>query len=259
MTGPVSGWGAVASVSLIAVAIALARWRRLDVERSIAWAATRAAVQLVAVGLVLTLIFESTTAWLWAALWVAGMVAVAADVAQRRARDMPGLRRLALWSIGAATTVALGLVLVPSVLEADPITLVVIAGITIGNTMPSVVLAVDQVALLIVDQRGQIEALLALGFDARGAARFVASRAARTSLIPQIERTKVVGLIALPGAMAGLLLAGVDPVDAVLVQLVIMYVVLGSVATAVVAMTLGATAAAFTPDIRLADWTRSAG
>ena len=60
---------------------------------------------------------------------------------------------------------------------------------------------------------------------------------ARTALIPQIERTKVVGLIALPGAMTGLLLAGVDPIDAVLIQAAVMFLVLGSVATTVSVVT----------------------
>jgi len=39
----------------------------------------------------------------------------------------------------------------------------------------------------------------------------VGAMVTRSALIPQIERTKVVGLIALPGAMTGLLLAEVEP------------------------------------------------
>jgi len=78
--------------------------------------------------------------------------------------------------------------------------------------------------------------MLALGFEKSRASDYVTSSSARKALIPQIERTKVVGLIALPGAMTGMLLAGVDAFDAVLVQLVIMYLILGSVGLSVVAM-----------------------
>lgn len=256
MPGPVTFLGAALSVSLVVVAIALSRWRRLEVEASIAWAALRAAAQLLAVGLVLTIIFESSQAWAWSAIWVAGMVIVAADIARRRARGIPGLHLMTLIALTVATGVAVALVLLPDVIEPEPVTLVVIAGITIGNTMPATVLAVDQVASLVRDEAGQVEAVLALGGDRRMATGFIVRRAARTALIPQIERTKVVGLIALPGAMAGLLLAGVDPVDAVLAQLVIMYVILGSVAASVVTLSLGAAAAALTPDLRLASWAR---
>ena len=44
------------------------------------------------------------------------------------------------------------------------------------------------------------------------------------------------GLIALPGAMTGLLLAGVDPVDAVIIQILVMYLVLGTAALCVTAL-----------------------
>ena len=81
---------------------------------------------------------------------------------------------------------------------------------------------------------------------------------ARLALVPQIERTKVVGLIALPGAMTGLLLAGVDPIDAVLIQLVVMFLVLGAVALSVIIVTMAMTRKALTPDLRLAEWAKSA-
>ena len=68
----------------------------------------------------------------------------------------------------------------------------------------------------------------------------------------------MVGLIALPGAMTGLLLAGVEPVDAVLVQLVVMYAVLGSVVVAATTVILVMARNALTPDLRVADWIRAA-
>ena len=75
-------------------------------------------------------------------------------------------------------------------------------------------------------------------------------------MIPQIERTKVVGLIALPGAMTGLLLAGVDPVDAVVIQLIVMYLILGAAAVCVVSVVAAVSRAAVTADLRAAPWTQ---
>ena len=63
--------------------------------------------------------------------------------------------------------------------------------------------------------------------------------ALRTGLVPQIESTKAVGLVFLPGAMTGLVLAGVDAGDAVAIQLAIMYLILGSVATSITVIGLG--------------------
>ena len=75
--------------------------------------------------------------------------------------------------------------------------------------------------------------------------------ALRTALIPQIETTKAVGLVVLPGAMTGLILAGVKPLDAVLVQASVMYLVLGSVATTTTVVALGVQRRLFTADHRL--------
>jgi putative ABC transport system permease protein len=50
----------------------------------------------------------------------------------------------------------------------------------------------------------------------------------------------------LPGAMVGLILAGVDPADAVRVQISVMYLVLGSVATTTAVMSLGISSKLFT-------------
>ena len=51
-----------------------------------------------------------------------------------------------------------------------------------------------------------------------------------------------------------LLLAGTDPIDAVILQLVVMFLVLGSVATSVVVMTRFVAAKALTVDLRVAGW-----
>ena len=75
--------------------------------------------------------------------------------------------------------------------------------------------------------------------------------ALRTTLIPQIETTKAVGLVVLPGAMTGLILAGVSPLNAVLVQAAVMYLVLGSVATTTTVVALGVQRRLFTRDHRL--------
>ncbi len=248
-------WEAAASLTLVLLAIALSRWQRMGVERSILWAAFRAAVQLLAVGAALALVFRSTYAWLWSVLWVVGMVVVAALAVRRRAPAIPGLAWVGLAAIAGSTGISLALLLLPDVLPVEPVTFVVIAGITIGNTMPSTVLAVDLVVRHARDRRLELEGLLALGFDARGTTRYLVANTARTALIPQIERTKVVGLIALPGAMTGLLLAGVDAFDAVVVQLVIMYLVLGSVAISVAIVSLAASRQVLTPDLRMAPWT----
>ena len=51
-------------------------------------------------------------------------------------------------------------------------------------------------------------------------------------MIPAIDSTKVVGLISLPGAMTGLILAGISPLTAIRYQIVVMYMQLAGTAMA---------------------------
>jgi putative ABC transport system permease protein len=121
----------------------------------------------------------------------------------------------------------------------------------IGNSMAATVLAARRVVGELDGHRDEVDARLALGHPSARAARPYVRDALRTALTPQIESTKIVGLIALPGAMTGLILAGVDPLDAVQVQLAIMYLILGSVACSVTIVGVGLTRRLFTPDHRL--------
>jgi len=249
-------WQAAISLVLIAIVVAVSLWRRLGLERAVLWAAARATVQLLAVGAFFTVIFESRFADLWSVVWVIAMVGIAGAVVSRRTGTGRDLLVVGLVAVGFTVAVVLAVIFGLGVLAFEAVSVVVIAGITIGNTMPTVVQAVDRTRSQLKESAGQIEAMLALGFDAKESTRRVANDVAKLALVPQIERTKVVGLIALPGAMTGLLLAGTDPFDAVLIQLVVMFLVLGAVALSVIIVTLAMTKRALTPDLRLAQWVR---
>lgn len=258
VTGPVEIIGVVASVAFVVVAAGLARWQRVGVERSVLWASLRAAAQLLAVGVLLAAVFSAELANLWAWLWVVAMIVIAAWTARRRAPHVPGLALAVASGIGVSTGVTLAIAFGLQIFDFEPVTLVVIAGITIGNTMPTTVLAADQTQRQLATRVGEIEAKLAMGMTGGDVTRDQTRAASRSALIPQIERTKVVGLIALPGAMTGLLLAGVEPIDAVLVQLVVMYAVLGSVVVAATTVIVVMRRRALTADLRVARWVREA-
>ncbi len=251
------GWiEGVASLGLILVVVLISLWQRLAVERSLIWSSMRAAAQLVAVGLLFRLIFEAARAMSWAWVWVVAMTLLSAEVVGRRAKSVPGIRGSALIALVGAVAVTLAIIFGLGVLDLEAMTLVVIAGITLGNTLPAAVQAADIISTEFRDQPHRVEGLLSLGFDGKGASREITRSAIRQALIPQIERTKVIGLVALPGTMTGMLLAGADPIPAVLVQLVIVYLVLGSVGVAAVAVAMTVAARAFTADLRLDDWVR---
>ena len=246
------GWeGLAASVVLVAVAIGLSLWQGLGLERSIAWASARAAVQLLLVGLALDLVLnpDRPTALAW--VWVVLMVGFAAATVRRRAPEVPGALPLALAALAAVAVVSLGVIFGLGIFPTEARAIVPLAGMMIGNSMTATVVAGRRIVGELADNRDEVEARLALGQPWPEASRPYVRRGLRTALTSQIESTKAVGLVFLPGAMTGLILAGADAGDAVAVQLAIMYLILGSVATSTTVIGLGLTRRLFTPDHRL--------
>jgi putative ABC transport system permease protein len=253
------GWSGLAlSLILVGVAIGLSLWRGLRLEREMLWATARAIVQLLATGYILVVVIDDDAPVALAWAWVVVMVTVAAITVRRRAPEVPGVVRLAFMATGASAALSLlvvfGLGIYPNAGRA----IVPIAGMMIGNSIGSTVVAARRIIAELSDRRPEVEARLALGQPWQEASKPFVRTALRIALTSQIESTKAVGLVFLPGAMTGLILAGADPVDAVLVQAALMYLILGCVATNAVVVGLGLTRRLFTPDHRLVRLARSA-
>ncbi len=251
MPGDVTPIEVAAALLLVVVTVALSAWQRLGLGSSVAWASIRALLQLLAIGsgLVFVVRPDSPIALSW--LWVMAMVGFAAETTARRVPEFPAIRWLALTSFAAAGVVTLGIIFGLGIFPVEGRTVVPLAGMMIGNAMTATILVARRLVAEFGDKRSEVEARLALGQSSRQAARPYLREALRTALIPQIETTKAVGIVFLPGAMTGLILAGVDPIDAVLVQVVVMYLVLGAAATTTVIIALGVRRHVFTPDHRL--------
>ena len=243
--------GMAASGLSVAVAIAISAWQGLGLERSLIWASLRAAVQLLVVGSLLALLLADDTPLGFAFGWLLAMLVFAVWTARNRAPDVPGITGLAAVSFGAATIVSLGVLFGLGVYPLNATTLIPLGGMVIGNSIAATVLVARRVIDEFIDKRNEIEARLALGLSAQDSARPYLRSAIRTALIPQIETTKAVGIVFLPGAMVGLILAGVDPIDAVRVQAAVMYMILGSVATTTTVIALGLGRQLITRDLRV--------
>lgn len=256
--GDVSFLGLGLSLVLVAVAVALSLWQRLRLEARIVWATVRAIVQLLLVGVALALIIRPTTPLVWSWAWIAGMTLFAADVVRRRAREIEGVFGLAVAAYIASAVVTLTALFGLRIFPLEARTLVPLGGMMVGNSMNATVLAAQRIVGELRDKRDEVELRLALGHPYPSAARPYLAAALRTALVPQIETTKAVGFVFLPGAMTGLILAGVDPVDAVLVQAVVMFLVLGAAATTTTVIGLGLIRRLFTSDHRLPQLPRPA-
>ncbi|MSV77630.1 MAG: iron export ABC transporter permease subunit FetB [Actinobacteria bacterium] len=250
-TAQIPDWaGVAASVVLVLLAASLALYQRLGVARDLVWAAARAFVQLLAVGALLTLLFAHAGLW-GSAAWVVGMVVLAGFVAAGRAQGLPAARVSAWIAVGLGTVLTLGILLALHVVKAEPIVVVPVGGMVVSAAMSATALTMRAIAKTAVEQRPAIEARLSLGMTGAAAFAPYLREGVRTALIPAIDTTKVVGLIALPGAMTGLILAGVSPFDAIRYQIVVMYMLLAAATLSSVIVARLATSSLFDSADRL--------
>jgi putative ABC transport system permease protein len=189
------------TLGLVAVAVVLSLYQRLDLEKDIGIAVVRSFVQLAAIGYVIDYVFglESLGA---VALLLAGMVLFASWTTARRASGVPASFAVAAGAIGVAAVATLGILLLLQVVPPTARYLIPLGGMVIGNSMNTASLTLTRLRDDVVEQKPKVEAALALGATSRQAVSPILRTALQRALIPLIDATKTTGIIFLPGAMA---------------------------------------------------------
>jgi UDP-glucose/iron transport system permease protein len=235
-----------AALVLVAIAIAVSFWQRAGLEEEIGIAVVRSFIQLTAIGFVITFIFDQDQIVFVVAL-IAIMVGFGALTARHRARKVPNAFWPLVVALAVAATATLGLVVALGVFEPEPRFLVPVGGMVVGNSMTASAVALNRLGDEVHSSAREIEATLALGATSTEAAAPIVRRSLRSGMIALVDSTKTTGLIFFPGTMVGMLLAGADPTDAVRLQLILLWVLLGAVAIAALLATTLAFRNFFTP------------
>ncbi|MEQ1651470.1 MAG: iron export ABC transporter permease subunit FetB [Hyphomicrobium sp.] len=241
---PLSLTDLMLAATLVALNGAISFAYGLKLEKTLAIASLRMVVQLAVVALVLKFIFAQSTP-LWSIAFAVVMaVAAGAEIIMRQEHRFKGWRALLMSSspaflAGLVTTFIALAVIQPQPWYAPRI-LLPILGMLVGNALSGVALVLDAMTSAATRERTAIEARLALG-----ATRFVAfedilRRSLKTGLMPILNAMAAAGVVSLPGMMTGQILAGIDPVEAAKYQVMIMFLIAGATAIAVLAGALAA-------------------
>lgn len=217
------------SISFVVVAILISRWQRADLEKDMIIATVRAFIQLIAIGFALELIFDQDSP-LWTLLVLMIMIAIAGRTSGNRAAKTPHSYLIALASISVGSAITIVVLVLLRVFTFEPQNVIPIGGMIVGNAMTTATLVITRLTDDIDSQRLQIETRLALGATGREASLSQFRRTVRNAMSPIVDTTKTVGLIKLPGAMTGMILAGASPIEAVQLQLIVMYMLVGAAA-----------------------------
>jgi len=209
---------ALALALLLLIAVAADRVGRFGLARQQVVAAVRAIVQLAAVSLVVA----AAASTVWGGLAFALLMFGVAVYTTAKRTGAP-----AAWP-WAAVTLASGVLPVELAVfgsGAAPfngLSIIALCGIVIGNAMTANTLVGRRCFAELRSNIPAYEAMLSLGFERSPGIGLVLDPVVGEALVPNLDQTKTVGLVTLPGAFIGVLLGGGSPLQAGAAQILVL-------------------------------------
>jgi putative ABC transport system permease protein len=206
--------------------------------RAVVWSATRGAIQLLVVGLVLGAVFRAPLAVLPV---LAVMVTAATATVTPRLAELPTRRRwwrpiAVVAAVTTGATVTTSVVFATGALALQVRNVVALVGITVGGAMTASTLAGRRFVAELRGRRAEVEGKLALGATTRQATADLVGVAVAEALVPALDQTRTTGLVTLPGAFVGALFGGASPLAAARFQLVVLVGLLAAESVAAVVL-----------------------
>jgi putative ABC transport system permease protein len=240
---------AACAICICLVVIAVCRGFAVRVEREALVSIARGLVQMVAVGIVLAVLLRGSL--VVGTLILLAMTAAAAVTASRRTRNMNGSLMVCFWSIAAGAGVVIGGMIATRTLQTNIAMLVPVGSMIIANAMNAAAQAAERFQAEVTAHVGQIEAGLALGAEPAVAVAPYVQSAVYASLLPRLDMLKSLGLVWIPGVMAGMMVSGASPVYAGIYQFILVVMILTASGIAGLVVTVLLRTRAFSPAAQL--------
>jgi putative ABC transport system permease protein len=240
---------AIGAIALCAAVVLLCRLHAVRVEREAAVSLARGLVQMVLVGVILALLLHGNL--LIGALILFMMTIAAAFTASRRLKGVDGALLLCFWSIAAGAGAIIAAMLATASLRPEISMLVPVGSMIIANAMNSCAQAIERFRAEILSHVGQIEAKLSLGAEPRVSVAPCLRSAVYASLLPRFDMMKSLGLVWIPGVMAGMVVSGTSPVYAGIYQFIIVAMILAASGITGLVATLLVQSRVFSPAAQL--------
>ncbi|WP_049927170.1 ABC transporter permease [Halopiger goleimassiliensis] len=241
----------LAAVFLAFLVLGVIYVRDLGFEREVVRTAVQGLVQITAAGAVIGMLLVAHIAWAAVALSV--MLCVAAWISHERGAAIPGVFRTSVVSIGFGAGLVIATMTLAGVIDATMRDMIVIGGMIIANAMQTNSLLLDRFTGELVENRSRIEAALSVGAAPERAIREHVSTSIYASLIPVLDSIRSLGIVKIPGLMAGMIIAGENPIYAAQYQFAVMLMLFGASGLTVVANTILVTRNVFTDAKQLDD------
>lgn len=220
----------IASMLLI-IPIYISYKEHISLEKEIIISIVRAVIQLIVVGYVLDIIFGFENP-IFTILLVLIMIFNAAWNTKRRGEGIKNVVLISFISLIIGTTIIMAVLIISGAIEFNPSKVIPVAGMVVSNSMVAIGLAYRNLNDSFKNRRAEIEVKLSLGADIKIASKDIIRDSIRISMIPTIDSAKTLGIVALPGMMTGMILAGESPLVAIKFQIMVTFMILSSSALA---------------------------
>jgi putative ABC transport system permease protein len=164
---------------------------------------------------------------------------------------MPKSFRISLYAIGAGAGSVIALMAWTGVIDPRITSLVPIGSMLIANAMNTNSLVMNRFRSEVEAHAGLIETGLALGADSKQTVVPYVQVSVQASLIPAIDSLRSLGIVWIPGLMAGMLLSGASPIYAAIYQFVTISMIFSSSGLTALICSLLIRSAAFSPTEQL--------
>lgn len=235
---------------LVLVAMAISQKEKLGLTKDIFVAVIRTVVQLIFVGYVLKFIFQASNVLLSLAM-VLVILFNASVQANKRNPNKNKKQIYPFVSLLISTGVTLSILVFSGAIEFIPSQVIPISGMLASNAMTAIGLCYRAMYKSFTDNRQQVLEKLSLGASVYLASKDILKESIKTGMQPTIDSAKTVGLVSLPGMMSGLIFAGVDPVQAIKYQIMVMFMLLSATSIASVIASYAAYKTYFTNKAQL--------
>jgi putative ABC transport system permease protein len=217
---------AAGAIMLCLAVVASCRWFGVRVGREAAISIGRGLVQMAFVGVVLALLLHGGL--LIGSLILLLMMIAAAVTASRRLSGIDRPVLLAFWSILAGSGAVIAAMLATGTLKPGIAFLVPVGSMIIANAMNACAQAAERFRADVATHVGQVEAGLALGAAPAATVAPYVQSAVYASLLPRLDMLKSLGLVWIPGVMAGMVVTGASPLYAGIYQFIIVAMILAA-------------------------------
>ena len=207
---------------LVIISILISYRQELKLEKDIFISALRATVQLFVIGFILSYIFSMESPVF--IIGLLGFMAInAAYNSSKRGKGIPYALWLSLFAITVGASITLTILLLTVVLNFTASQVTPVGGMVISGAMVAIGLCYRQMLSNLESRKQEVESKLALGSTPKHASKAIVRDVIKTGLQPTVDSAKTLGIVALPGMMTGLILAGMPPLEAVKYQIIVTF------------------------------------